>query len=84
MFDTGGNHLKGFRLTTFDLAPVSRRDFVELKPGDNISMTFSGVLKKDRLMDIEKPGRQFVEGLFPKFDDNNSAFLIPAQGQYKT
>jgi hypothetical protein len=83
IFDAGGNPLKGFRLATFDLAPVTRADFVELIPGDSISMIFSGVLKKDKIIDNEKPGKQIVEGLFLTFDDDNSAFLIPGQGQYR-
>jgi len=83
MSDTRGNLLKAFKLAIFDLAPVTPADFVGLKPGDNISMTFSGVLKKDKIRDIEKSGKQFVEGLFLKFDDDSSAILIPGPGQYK-
>jgi len=80
MFTGIGAPLKTFKLKVFGLIPVGPSDFTELKPGDTLNMMFSGVLKKKKILDIEKAGRVIVEGVFLDFED--SALLIPAPGKY--
>lgn len=81
MSDSQGKPLKGFRKVLFDLKPPAADDFVELKPGDEITMSFNATLRQEKILDIEKGERHFVEGLFLDFE--NSAILLPGKGKYE-
>ena len=81
LFDPSGRPLKDFKLSVFELKPITRSDFVSLEPTDSISLEFEAVLKDDKILGIESRDQKY-QGLFLEFSDEDSAILIPKPGSY--
>jgi len=82
LFDPSGRPLKDFKLSVFQLEPITQSDFVSLEPNNSISLEFEAVLKEDKILGIESRDQKYVQGLFLEFSDEDSAILIPKPGSY--
>jgi hypothetical protein len=81
LFDLSGRPLKDFKLSVFELKPITQSDFVSLEPNNSIALEFEAVLKEDKILGIESRDQKY-QGLFLEFSDEDSAILIPKPGSY--
>jgi len=80
LFANGDTPLRHYIKIMFSLRPPSRSDFLELKPGDEVTMSFPATLREEAIRDIHTEGHPTVHGLF--LDFGNSSILIPGKGKY--
>lgn len=81
LFSVGDTRpLHSYITSIFEIAPLSRRDFVELHPGDQVTMSFGAELRQEAIHDRERKGHPVVRGLFLVFQ--HSSILIPSKGTY--
>jgi len=75
-----GHPLKSFIQVEIEPRKDTRADLVEMKPGEEVMMSFSAVLRIKTIPDAEKGGDTHISGAF--LDFGKSAILIPAGGGY--
>lgn len=80
MYDATGMELRSYLTIIFEIAPPRKEDFVDLRPDDEISMSFVGTLQRRTIPDIRKGEGATVEGLF--LDFGASSILLPKNGTY--